>query len=124
MTSLHLGACGFSTIHHNRLSSENQEGTRYFESTDPKDLRIDRHTHLQTLALLSSMRIPVMGTDQDGTIAIPSDGKHGESDFQSGPHGDRLARSTKSKPVRKTVLLMCFYAQRVFAARPVKFIPA
>ena len=124
MTSLHLGACGFSTIHHNRLSSENQEGTRYFESTDPKDLRIDRHTHLQTLVLLSGMRIPVLGTDPDRTITILSDDKHWESDVQSGPHGDRLARSTKSKPVRKTVLLMCIYAQRVFAARPVKFILA
>ena len=120
MTSLHLGACGFSTIQHNRLSSENQEGTRYFESTDPRDLRIDSHTYLQTLVLLSSMRTPVIGTDQDGTITIRSDGKHGKSDVQAGPHGDRLARSTKSK----TVLLMCLYAQRVFAARSVKFILA
>jgi len=76
MTSLHLGACGVSTIHHNRLSSKNQEGTRYFESPDPRDLRIDSHTYLQTLVLLSSMRTPVMGTDQDGTITIRSDGKH------------------------------------------------
>jgi len=76
MTSLHLGACGFSITQRNRLSSENQEGTRYSDSTDQKNVRIDRHTHLQTLALLSSMRIPVMGTDQDGTITIRSGGKH------------------------------------------------
>src|SRR5271157_1020551 len=41
MTSLHLGACGFSTIQRNRLSSENQEGTRYSDSTDQKDRLVD-----------------------------------------------------------------------------------
>ena len=124
MACLHLDACGFSTIQRNRLSSENQEGTRYSDSTDPKNVRIDRHIHLQTLVLLSSMRIPVLGTNLDGTITIRSGGKDGESDFQVGPHGDRLVRSTKSKPVRKTVLLMCLYARRVFAASPVRFIMA
>ena len=39
-------------------------------------MRIDSHTHLQTLALVSSMRIVVLGTDQDGTITIRSGGKH------------------------------------------------
>ncbi len=87
-------------------------------------MRIDSHTYLQTLVLLSSMWIPVLGTDPDRTITIRSGGKHGESDVQAGAHGDRLARSTKSKPVRKTIFLMCLYAQRLFADRPVKFILA
>ena len=39
-------------------------------------MRIDRHTHLQTLALLSSMRIAVLETDPDRTITIRSDDKH------------------------------------------------
>ena len=39
-------------------------------------MRIDRHTHLQTLVLLSSIRIAVLETDPDGTITIRSCGKH------------------------------------------------
>jgi len=39
-------------------------------------VRIDSHTYLQTLVLLSSMRTPVLGTDPDRTITIRSDGKH------------------------------------------------
>ena len=39
-------------------------------------MRIDSHTYLQTLVLLSSMWIPVLGTDPDRTITIRSGGKH------------------------------------------------
>ena len=48
------------------------------------------HPHPQTLALLSRMRIPVLRTDQDGTITIRSDGKHWESVVSS--------RSTRGLP--------------------------
>ena len=48
------------------------------------------HPHPQTLALVSRMRIPVLRTDQDGTITIRSDGKHWESVVSS--------RSTRGPP--------------------------
>ena len=48
------------------------------------------HPSPQTLALLSRMRIPILRTDQDGTITIRSDGKHWEPVVSS--------RSTRGPP--------------------------
>ncbi len=57
------------------------------------------HPSPQTLALLSRMRIPVLRTDQDGTITIRSDGKHWESVVSS---RSRPPGQVKEKQARQT----------------------
>jgi len=76
MTCLHLGACGFSTIHCNRLSFENQEETDILIQPIRKTCALIGTCNPQILPLLSRMRIPVLGTDPDGTITSRIDGKH------------------------------------------------
>src|SRR5260221_3857067 len=59
------------------------------------------HPSPQTLALLSRMRIPVLRTDQDGTIKLFSDGKHWEPVVPSwstrGPPGKVKAKQARQK---------------------------
>jgi competence ComEA-like helix-hairpin-helix protein len=56
------------------------------------------HPSPQTLALLSRARIPVLRTDQDGTIEIRSDGKHWE---YVGP--SQITRGPPDRPATKHV---------------------
>jgi DNA uptake protein ComE-like DNA-binding protein len=56
------------------------------------------HPSPQTLALLSRTRIPVLRTDQDGTIEIRSEGKNWEVASQS-----RTARAPPDRTAKKPV---------------------